>query len=134
MGLAGLGAPPGEIENEDLDANYRAAQAARSVIHVMSDGSWSATLNVSEGPATWTGGIFNIAVTAWNAIPVTPTVPWLELATGAGLLAAVLWIVVGDASVTAGAIARLDPARGRQRSREHSHPRRGGDQPPALIR
>ncbi len=100
MGLAGLNVPPGETENEDLDANYRATQAGMSVIHVMSDGSWSATLNISEGPATWTGGIFNITLVPWNAIPVTPTVPWLELATGGGLLAAVLWIVVGDASIT----------------------------------
>jgi hypothetical protein len=99
MGLAGLAVPPGDTENEDLDASYRATQAGQSVIHVMSDGSWSATLNAS-GPATWTGGIFNITVVPWNAIPVTPTVPWVELATGAGLMAAVLWIVVGDASVT----------------------------------
>ncbi len=99
MGLADLSIPPGQIENEDQDPNYRATQAARSVIHVMSDGNWSATLNVS-GPPTWTGGIFNLTVVPWNTIPPTPTIPWLEIAAAGALAAAVIWIVTGDAAVS----------------------------------
>ena len=81
---------------EDADPNVRAGATPGSVIHVMSNGSWS----FSGFSPAWTGGIFNITVIPLNAIPFPPSIPWLELAV-AGLLAAeVIWIVAGDADVT----------------------------------
>jgi hypothetical protein len=78
---------------EDTDPAFRASQANQSVISVQSDGTWT----FSE--LGWTGGIFGITVVPWNAVPPTPTLPWVELA-AATLAAAVLWVITGDAAVT----------------------------------
>jgi hypothetical protein len=78
---------------EDADPSFRAAQASQSVISVQNNGTWT----FSE--LGWTGGIFGITVVPWNAIPPTPTLPWVELA-AATLAVVVLWLVTGDAAVT----------------------------------
>jgi hypothetical protein len=79
---------------EDTDPSTRTTQASQSVIKVMSDGTWT----FSE--LGWTGGIFNITVVPWNAIPPNPTIPWVELVAGGALAAAVIWLVTGDAAVS----------------------------------
>jgi hypothetical protein len=79
--------------DEDIEPEFRASQASQSVISVQSDGTWT----FSE--LGWTGGIFGITVVPWNAIPPTPTLPWVELE-AATLAAVVLWLVTGDAAVT----------------------------------
>lgn len=80
--------------SEDNDRGWRASQAGQSVINVKGDGTW--TFRELE----YTGGIFNITVVPWNAIPATPTLPWVELAAAGALIAAVIWLVVGDAAVS----------------------------------
>jgi hypothetical protein len=80
--------------DEDSSSSNRSAAAGASRIRVTSNGSWSL-----DGPGTpnWSGGISNITVVPWNTIPSPPTIPLAELA---GLVALVLWLVTGDATVT----------------------------------
>ncbi|HUO70922.1 MAG TPA: hypothetical protein VMU39_09110 [Solirubrobacteraceae bacterium] len=85
--------------SEDGTASTRQTSASQNVINVMSDGSWVlAHSDASFGPGTadWRGGIFNITVIPWTAIPVQPSIPWAEMA---ALGAVFMWIVGGDAEV-----------------------------------
>lgn len=82
------------LPGEDTNPSLHASQGNRSAINVMGDGTWTFS---EQG---WTGGIFNITVVPWNAIPPNPTIPWLELAAGGALAAAVIWLVTGGAAVS----------------------------------
>jgi hypothetical protein len=85
--------------SEDHAASTRATSAAENVINVMSDGSWVLShSDASFGPGTadWRGGIFNITVIPWTAIPRQPSIPWAEMA---ALGAVFMWIIAGDAEV-----------------------------------
>lgn len=82
------------LPSEDTDSGLRAEEAGQSVINVMNDGKWT----FSE--LGWTGGIFNITVVPWNAIPSRPSVPWAEIVAAAVLAAVVIWLVTGDAAVS----------------------------------
>ena len=83
---------------EDSDAGLPASRLEQSTISVMSDGSWTASLDVEGEP--WSGGIFNLTVLPWNAIPFPPTFPYAEVILAGALAAAVLWIVTGDAQIS----------------------------------
>jgi hypothetical protein len=84
--------------SEDSSGGPRVPNALQSVIHVMSDGTWTATLAVQELP-NFAGDIFNITVIPWNTIPVQPTIPWAEISLAGFLATGFVWAATGDASI-----------------------------------
>ena len=59
---------------EDLDSVVRNPARKVSVLHVMTDGTW--TFPDFGG---WSGGILGVTVVPWNTVPLVPTYPFPEV-------------------------------------------------------
>ncbi len=84
---------------EDVNRMLQATNASdKSVIHVMSDGSWTFP------ELSWSGNIGGITVIPWNMVPLVPTFPFPEAVAAFGTAGALIGILVvfvaGDAEVT----------------------------------
>jgi len=99
---------------EDTDSSTHSSQLAASVINAMSNGTWVLPHSdqiFGPGVPNWTGNIFGITVTPWDAIPQMPTFPMPEVlatlgvaAGGIGAVGALVGLLmafaVGDAEIT----------------------------------